>query len=274
MHHVPGLRLRCRNFLAFCGDWTGMDCITAREALSAVMDGEEPPSADPAAVDDHVHRCDACLHWVAAAERIDRAARVGPAAPPARDLAPEVLAAVRLPRTGRRIRVLRAALLVTALAQIALGFAGFADGLGMSMHAMAMPVPAHMSHELVAFNVAMGVALLVVAARIDRARAQIPALAVFVAVLAAVSVADLASGQVGWTRLATHVPIVVGLVLSACAARVPVAPGGPETPVAVGMRGARSEVTLDAVLQHAEQRHAMGGPPSPAAHTRGGRHAA
>lgn len=256
-------------------DRTHMDCNSARAALSAAMDGEEPPaggggSADAQAAESHARGCDACRRWCDAVERIDRAARLEPAPEPAEDPAPAVLAAVRLPRAGRRIRLLRAALGATALVQIGLGLAGLVDAVGVSMHGAAMHATGHMSHELVAFNVAFGVALLVVAARVDRARAQVPMLTVFVAVLAAVSVADLASGQVGWVRLATHAPIVVGLVLAVCAARVPVAPAGPGSPgSAGGGRSAWAWPSVEQVLHRAD-----GPPPSPAADAREERRAA
>lgn len=252
-----------------------MDCNSAREALSAARDGEDPrPDGRGTplvqAAGEHVRGCGACRSWCEAVERIDRAARMEPAPEPAEDPSPAVLASVRLPRAGRRTRLLRAGLCATALVQIGLGLAGFVDGIGMSMHGAAAHVSGHVSHELVAFNVAFGVALLVVAARVDRARAQVPMLTVFVALLAAVSAADLASGQVGWARLATHVPIVVGLALAVCAARVPVAPAGPGAPgSAGGGRGAWPLPSVETVLRRAD-----GPPPTPAASTREERRAA
>src|SRR6266571_691028 len=98
----------------------GMDCETAREAVSAVMDGEVPgsPVAD---LQEHLAGCAACRVWREAAHEVTRRARIAPAAA-APQRTGEVLAALRararLPR--RRlvtVAVVRAGLAVVAAAQ-------------------------------------------------------------------------------------------------------------------------------------------------------------
>lgn len=203
-----------------------MDCNTAREALSATLDGEDPGRIADTEVSAHLRHCGECPDWVEAATRLDRQVRVMPAPEPTRDPTDAVLAAVTLPHLGRRIRILQLALVVVAIAQIMIGVLGMQGILDAALH-----ISAHMGHELVAFNVAFGVVLLVVAVRIDSARVQVPVLATFVGLLAVISIWDLVSGEVGWARLATHTPIVLGLLLAVYAARMPVAPTGPVGPV-------------------------------------------
>lgn len=237
-----------------------MDCTSVRESLSAAMDGEDAGSADPPAVKAHLRGCARCREWVADVRRIDRTARLAPVPETAPDLVAGVLAQTGLPRTGRRIRVLRLALCVTAIAQIVVGLAGLVGTVGVSMHGMSMAMPSHMSHELVAFNVAFGVVLLVVAARAERARAQVPTLVAFVAVLGVVSVIDLADGAVGWVRLATHIPIVVGLILTAWVSRMAITPAGPEGSLSA-LAGRAGRRPAPGMWQWAGD----GPPPSPAA---------
>src|SRR5699024_275566 len=186
-----------------------MDCDEARAAISALIDGEAEEFGS-AAVEAHTDGCPDCRRWRRTAERIDRLARIAPLTGDGDD----AVAVERGRRRARplrpgRIPVLRAALLITALAQIAVGAIGLIDDLGVSLHGG--HGSAHMSHELVAFNIAIGVALLTVAWRVDRAGAQVPMLVTFVALLVGVSTMDLVSGQVGWARLLTHLPVLIGL---------------------------------------------------------------
>lgn len=202
-----------------------MDCDRAREALSAIMDREAPPGdGDADALEDHLAACATCVAWHTEAAHLDRLTRLQPAESPGPDLAGEVLARVRLRRTGRLRSPLRAALLVVALAQLGIGVVSLFDALGMH----AGPTPSvHMDHETAAFNLAFGVAMLLVAVNSGRAATQLPVLASFVTVLGVASVVDLADGAVGWTRLATHAPVVVGLLLIAALRREPDARTGP-----------------------------------------------
>lgn len=102
-------------------------------------------------------------------------------------------------------------MLLVALAQVGIGMASLLTPLGLGL---GMAAGAHMDHEEAAFNLAFAAALLLVAARPRWALAQVPLLASFVLVLAVASIFDLTAGAVGWARLATHAPIVLGLVLA------------------------------------------------------------
>lgn len=189
------------------------------------MDGEAA-GVDPASLQQHLDRCPDCVRWRDAATRLDRRVRIGPAAGPQPDVAERVLAQVRLPRRLGWRGPLRVAVLVVALVQLGIGAANMVLPLGF--HG-GMPMSAHMSHEVAAFNLAFGVALMMIAVRPVRARAHVPVLGVFLVVIASASVFDLLDGAVSWTRLATHAPILVGLLLATALARTarpPTTPGG------------------------------------------------
>lgn len=205
-----------------------MDCDLARTALSAMLDGEEP-GVDQRLLERHVAGCGPCADWSERAAELVRLVRVTPAVPPGPDLSDVVLAHAPMPGPTRARRLLGAALAVVAVAQLAIGLWSLFRPVGMP----AGMVSAHLDHETAAFNVALGIALLVVARNTGRAAAQLPVLASFVGVLAVASVIDLADGSVGWARLATHLPVVAGLALVVALGGRPGArtdPGGTAAP--------------------------------------------
>jgi len=187
-------------------------CDRFREAASAHLDGE-PIGMSATVLDHHLTSCVDCARWLEAATRVTRQARLGAAEVP--DLAERILAGAALParRVLRRRRLLRLALVVVGAAQIGIGapslFGGNID-MAMSVHA---------AHENAAWNVALGAAFLATAIRPQRAAGLLPGLAVFVGVLAALSLRDVASGAVAVGRLATHLAILAGLALVYALAR-------------------------------------------------------
>ncbi len=189
-----------------------MKCDRFREAVSARLDGE-PIGMSATVLDHHVTSCVDCARWLEAATRLTRQARLGAAEVP--DLAESILAGAALParQVLRRRRLLRLALAVVGVVQVGIGapslFGGSID-LAMSAHA---------AHENAAWNVALGAAFLATAVRPQRAAGLLPGLGVFVGVLAALSIRDVASGAVAIGRLATHLGIVAGLVLVFALAR-------------------------------------------------------
>ncbi len=192
-----------------------VDCQTAREALSASLDGEDP-GLKPVRLDQHLAGCPACRRWHEEAAWLNRRARLSPAGADGPDLTEAILARLPLARRRRRRLALRIALLVVALTQLGIGLSSLFGPLGMHT---AIPVSAHMDHEEAAFNLAFAIALLLVAVKPQRALAQVPVLGSFVLVLVAASAVDLADSHVTLARLATHVPIVAGLLLTAVLAR-------------------------------------------------------
>lgn len=173
-----------------------MRCEECREALSARLDGE----AEPVSPDEHLASCAACREWFAEADRLRRAMLLRPA-PPVPDLTASILE--RTPAPSGEGWGLRIALALVAIGQLGLAFAQLlAPG-----HAL------HLDHESGAWNLAVGIGLLTAVLRPKTAAGQLPLLTGFVGVLLVLSAGDLAAGQVTVSRLATHVLVVLGLVL-------------------------------------------------------------
>lgn len=199
-------------------DYPAMTCSPFRESLSARLDGE-PGDLPSRWVEDHLSTCVACQGWLQAAGEVTRRARVAPA-----ERVPDLTMAVlqRLPavmaaRTGPRAWVdaaLRLGLTALAAGQAALSFPPLVDGAG------SMSAPAHIAHESGAWNVALAVAFAVVAVAPRLAAGALPLLGSFSAVLAVVTVRDLAAGHVHVDRAAGHLLLLAGtLVVAAMAWR-------------------------------------------------------
>jgi predicted anti-sigma-YlaC factor YlaD len=155
---------------------------------------------------------------------MDRLLRIGVAPEDGPDLTETVLARVRLPRRGRWQQPLRIALAVVAFMQVTIGLANLFGAVGL---AMTVPASPHMDHEEAAFGVAFGVVMAMAAWNIRRARSSVPVLATVVCMLCISSVFDLANGEVSWSRLATHGPILAGLLLAVALTRSTRAGEGP-----------------------------------------------
>ncbi|GAA1301982.1 zf-HC2 domain-containing protein [Saccharothrix xinjiangensis] len=195
-----------------------MDCQSCREALSARLDGEAEPVA-AAETDAHLAQCTACTRWQASAHALTRTIRVRPVGPEP-DLVDAVLAAAP-PRPTAEIRhialtprlALAAVAIVQlwlALAQLLAGATGAHGGHGFSTH---------LFNEGAAWNLALGIGLLVAAVSAHRAAGLLPTLGGFVAVLLAFSVNDLLAGTATTTRVVSHLPLVAGLALLYLVAR-------------------------------------------------------
>jgi predicted anti-sigma-YlaC factor YlaD len=230
-----------------------MLCAEYREAASARLDGE-PPGLPAGEMDEHLGGCSDCTAWQAAAQRVTRLVRLAPA-PDIPDLSAQVLAAL-LPRRHRSTRrsagwalgrdwpaaLLRVGIAVVALGQVAVGWPALALG------SETMGAPLHVAHESGSWNLALAVALLVVARRPRYAPGLMPMLGAFVAVLAVFSVPDIAAGHVPSARIGDHLLLVGGLVLvAALAHRV----RGPVMPPVDGRGGS------------GDGRSGAGGPPGP-----------
>jgi predicted anti-sigma-YlaC factor YlaD len=181
-------------------------CDRFREAVSARLDGE-PLGMSASALDAHLASCPDCAGWAEAAAAVTRFARLDQL--PVPDLAEQIGARVTLParRVLRRRHLLRLGLLLTGLAQLAIGLPALTgDSIGMVMSA-------HGAHEAAAWNLALGAAFVAAASVPRRATGLIPLLGTFLVVLGALSIRDLASGAVTLDRLATHLAALIGFVL-------------------------------------------------------------
>ena len=179
-----------------------MDCRTSREALSARLDGEAEP-VPAAEVDAHVEQCADCSTWLVRAQALTRTIRVRPAEP-----APDLVAAVLADAPPRHVALVpRLALAAVAIVQLWLALAQLLAGATSPVHG------GHLFNEGAAWNLALGIGLLVAAVHAHRAAGLLPTLGGFVAVLAAFSVHDLLTGTATAARVLSHVPLLAGLVL-------------------------------------------------------------
>jgi predicted anti-sigma-YlaC factor YlaD len=190
-----------------------MDCDSAREAVSARIDGEASEVAD-VVLDDHLASCAACRGWQQRAHAMTRRARLGGAFLD-HDLAPLVLAAVPAPAARSRRRALqRGALLVLALAQLAIAAPMLI--LGHDHEA-----GVHAAHELGSFNLALAVAFAAGAVRPRLSAGLAWPCAIAAAGLVVTALADLFSGQALGTDEAMHLVAVAGAALLAWQSRLP-----------------------------------------------------
>lgn len=180
-------------------------------ALSARLDGEDPRLPVPA-LDAHTASCPGCRVWLAQAERITRAVRVQPVEVP--DLTAAVLAAVAADPSasaaargrqaaaaqGRR-QILRVAVAVAAVAQLAVGLPILLAGLGVA-------VDPHASREMASFDVALAVGFALAAFRPERAQAFVPVAFVLAVCLAATSAIDVANSTTALVHEVGHLAAV------------------------------------------------------------------
>lgn len=174
-----------------------------REAISARLDGEEPP-VPGAELDEHVAGCPDCREWQRRAAELTRRLRVRPAEP-----APDLVGAV-LARRPRRRRWPRPLLGCVAVCQLLLGLVQV-TALAHLGHDGSMG--AHLFNESTAWNVALGVGLLLSALRPRAAAGLLPVLSAFLVVLTGFCVVDVLNEAVPAARLLSHGVLVVGLVL-------------------------------------------------------------
>jgi len=184
-----------------------MDCVQAREAMSAQFDGE-PTGAAEALVEGHVRRCPECQAWREAAYDVTRRIRMT-GWTPAGDLTDVVLAT-----TGRRtfswVRRTRAVLLVVAAAGQLVLTVPLLAAAGMDLHRV---------HELGAFDFALAVAFAVGALRPRLAAGLAWPCSAAAAGLLATSAVDVIAHHTFEVHELRHLIAVAGAVLLCWTAR-------------------------------------------------------
>jgi predicted anti-sigma-YlaC factor YlaD len=189
-----------------------VDCSVYREAASARLDGEALGMSTEA-LSAHLGQCADCEAWLAQATRLTRTARVGQ--DPAPDLSEWILHAVPLaPRRvhgrlggSRAVTALRIGLAIAGMVQLATTAPALAgDGMAMAMST-------HAAHESAAWNIAVAIGFLAVAASPRRAAGALPVLGAFALVLTLLSVPDFMDGAVDAERLATHLGALAGVLI-------------------------------------------------------------
>lgn len=201
-----------RNRPSVLRDYRNVYCEVAREALSARLDGEREP-VPAARVDEHLDECAACREWFdQVSEQARDLRRLIESRPMIAPLSP--LPSGRVPARRMPLTWSRWALMGVGIAQAVLAVGqGFGFSLGLT-HEHAVGSGNHLLNESTAWSVALGV-VMVGAAVWPRAAAGLAGvLAVYVGVLSVYVVADAVSGDVTTARILTHVPVLIGAVLT------------------------------------------------------------
>lgn len=178
-----------------------MACGSARESLSAELDGEAS-GIEVAAARSHLEGCSSCLSWLADVERLQRRVRVRSA-----DLVPDlsdlVLERSHPPRPGRGEWV-RYSLAVVALTQLVVAlpdlFASSGGGVHDSRHVGAMAV-------------ALALGLLYTAHRPTRAYGILPVVAALAVTMIGAASVDVVRGSAVLLSESVHVLEAIGFVL-------------------------------------------------------------
>jgi predicted anti-sigma-YlaC factor YlaD len=190
-----------------------MDCDSAREAISAGIDGESSDLPDDV-LETHLASCACCRAWQQRAHAVTRRARLGGAFLD-HDLASRVLAAVPAAEPWwRRGTTRRAALLALALGQLAIA-------APMLILGRDHDAGVHAAHELGSFNLALAVAFAVGAVRPKLSAGLAWPCGIAALGLAVTAIADLISGQALGLDEAMHLVAVAGAALLAWQARLP-----------------------------------------------------
>lgn len=201
-------------------------CRHIRELASADLDGEATP-AESALVRTHLEDCAECRDWSRAAWSIGaRAARAPLGTPP--DLSAAVLAARTAPPSRTPTDVLLARTTLVSLGLVHLWWT-LASGLGDA---------GHPGRDVGAFDIALGLAVLAVAAQPWRAAGMLPMLAALSVLLVGLGVSDLVGGRTTLAQEALHLLVPVELVVVTWLRRRTSA-RGPVTPPPVGLRPRR-----------------------------------
>lgn len=186
------------------GDPEGMACDQYVEAISAMIDGEEP-AIERRLVERHLRSCAECAAFQQTSETVRRRLRVRPAVRQD-DVSRRISTMTALADRTAAWRLPRALLVVVAVEVIVLSavdlFAATGDGGAV-----------HEARHLSAFTIAYGVLLLLVAVRPARARTALPVAVVLAAALAITAIADLVAHRVPLVGEALHIPEIVSVVL-------------------------------------------------------------
>ena len=195
-----------------------MTCDHVREAVSAVLDGEDSP-LDADVIESHLAGCAECRAFAVRAHSLHRSLRMS-AAPAVPDLTGPILSAIDADRrpaaTYGSDLALRLALVVLAIAQIAVGIPAL---LGADSG-----VPVHDARHLGSFGLALAVGFLFAAWRPERIGGLLPVVAALVACLLGTSLLDIVAGRTAVVSEVSHVTEIAGLLVCWLLAR-PVALG-------------------------------------------------
>jgi RNA polymerase sigma factor (sigma-70 family) len=204
----------------------GMRCDVAREALSARLDGERPQVLAQQ-VDDHLESCRRCRSWlIGAAVQTRRLASVEPGKGP--DLVEKIMASVAEQSSGhqRRMRWLRShyrrwGLIAVGVFQLAIAAAQISGiDFGMvSSHMHGAMSGEHLMHESTAWLLALGLAMVAAGIWPVTAIGVAAITGVYSVALLGYVIVDAFAGEVTAARIASHMPLLLGLAFALLVAR-------------------------------------------------------
>ncbi len=208
-------------------DDAGMRCDVAREALSARLDGERPQVLAQQ-VDAHLESCRACRSWlIGAAVQTRRLASIEPGQGP--DLVDKIMASLSqepMAPYRRWMRALRShyrrwGLIGVGLFQVAVAAAQISGiDFGMvSAHMHGAMSGEHLLHESTAWLLALGLAMIAAGVWPVTAIGVAAITGVYSIALLGYVVVDAFSGEVTAARIASHMPVLLGLVFTLLVAR-------------------------------------------------------
>lgn len=204
----------------------GMRCDVAREALSARLDGERPQVLAQQ-VDAHLESCRSCRSWlIGAAAQTRRLASVTPGEGP--DLVDKIMASIGEQPSGHHawMRWLRShyrrwGLIGVGLFQVAVAAAQISGvDFGMvSGHMHGAMSGEHLMHESTAWLLALGLAMVAAGVWPASASGVAAITGVYSVALLSYVLVDAFAGQVTATRIASHMPLLLGLAFALLVAR-------------------------------------------------------
>lgn len=187
-------------------DYTNVDCVVAREALSARLDGEREP-VPSARVDEHLDACPTCGAWFEqAAGQARRLRRLVDSRPPLASVgyldSAHPAACPRSPLGWQRWTLLGVGLgqIVVACVQV--------FGVGIVLN------QAHLLSESAAWSIALGLTMVGTALRPVAATGLAGVMTAFIGVFAVILAIDMWSGTFTAVRVLILLPVVAGTALA------------------------------------------------------------
>lgn len=203
-----------------------MRCDVAREALSARLDGERPQVLAQQ-VDAHLESCRGCRTWlIGAAVQTRRLATIEPGEGP--DLVKKIMSTLdqQSPAYQRSMRWLRAhyrrwGLIGVGVFQVAIAAAQI-SGIDFGMvsdHMHGAMSGEHLMHESTAWLLALGLAMIAAGIWPATAIGVAAITGVYSVALLSYVVVDAFAGNVTAARIASHMPLLLGLAFALLVAR-------------------------------------------------------
>ena len=190
------------------GDYCCMNCEAAREAISALLDGESP-GVEGSRLDAHLAACPACRSWREEAHALTRRVRLGSASPvpsPSVSLMHTLRDAERRRHWWRSLALTRGALALVAVGQLVVTIPPLLFGTDHD-------APMHVAHELGAFDMALAVGFLVAVFRPSRAQGMRTLVGCAALLLVATAAIDLLTGRTTPSDELPHLLAVAGWLL-------------------------------------------------------------